>query len=563
MLLKNNIQLQRYAALFGIGIFVILYSINARTTLIGDSLAHLYQAASLVYSGDYTLDEYKNTFIALNDGKLPYFIVESGGHLRSLYNYLPALILVPFFAVGRLILGEEFRYAVMMWGMIGKLAASLLILGAGIFLWKLLYRRVCKPISVLTLTAFWFGSPLWVLSIDYLQHNPLVFFKLAALYMLFRSEDSEKPYFFFGGLFLAFTFLSRYQNLLSVLMISGWVFWNNRRNKEIFKFFLGGFVMVPLTLLYHKAAFGGPFTQALFPYIAFNAPFLTTLILLFLNPSKGFFIHSPWGIFSIIPFITLIRKAKQQRPPNLAIACMLSVLPTLILYGKLNCWFGGWCWGYRYLIDILPEMVILFAFGTAYLWRFAAVRWGASALVTVSIMIQLLGVLTYDHEWHRIYDLGFGVHREWINQIRNNQIIFSARSGKIYIGSKPVQIFKNPYSPSGFYKAENWEGESVSWTAKKSHFLFVAKSESPTLDIFPSPAATENKPLNISIMVQGGYTKKASLPPNVWTRVALPGIPFQHSAIIDIETEETYLESSASIHRELGVALKTSHIIWE
>jgi hypothetical protein len=553
--------LKRHLLLSAIIIFAIFYAINFRTTAIGDSQAHFYQALSIVYSGDYSLDEYESQLRQANGGKLPYFVIRYSKHLVSVFNFVPALLLVPFFAVGRFLYGSAFQQNLILWGLVGKFAASLLIFFSGIFLWKLLNKRVQRPVAILAVIVFWFGSPLWGSSIDYLQHNPLIFFKFAAFYTLFRSEDSEQPKLFLGGLLLALAVLSRYQNLFPVFMIACWILWLHRGNKNIFLFILGGLLPLPFTLYYQYYAFGSPFKQYVYPLIKFNAPLFKTVKLILLNPNKGIFIHSPWVLLTAVPIAAAAgRKERQFR--DIAVACILSIIPALIIYGKLNCWFGGWTWGYRYMLDVLPEIILLFAFGASILWKYTMGRWTVGVLVALSICVQTIGALAYDHEWHSIHDLGYVEHCEWIEQRRNSQIVFSALRGQIYIGQKPVQLFPNPYKPQGIYgPSEKWGNDEIVWAGGKAHFLYVAHTDRPKLEIFPSPAASLKQPIEITITTQNGHTVKVQLPPSVWSQIPLP-VPFQYSSLIDVEVNRTHTEKSAATSRELGVAIKASQIAY-
>jgi hypothetical protein len=72
---------------------------------------------------------------------------------------------------------------------------------------------------------------------------------------------------------------------------------------------------------------------------------------------------------------------------------MLVVLHFLVV-SRVNLWWGGYCWGPRYLTEIMPLLVILMALGSAELER----PWAKRSLAVVAVycvLIQALGVYFY------------------------------------------------------------------------------------------------------------------------------------------------------------------------
>jgi hypothetical protein len=67
---------------------------------------------------------------------------------------------------------------------------------------------------------------------------------------------------------------------------------------------------------------------------------------------------------------------------------------TLLFFARFYDWWGGWCYGPRYLCETLPVACVLFAIGYAGLrrpWH----RVVALGLVVVSVGIHAVGVFGY------------------------------------------------------------------------------------------------------------------------------------------------------------------------
>jgi hypothetical protein len=111
---------------------------------------------------------------------------------------------------------------------------------------------------------------------------------------------------------------------------------------------------------------------------------------------KGLFIFCPillLGIFGWKEF------ALRYRPE--AILCGGLLLGNLVLLGAWYGWDGGWCWGPRFLVPLIPLWLLPAAFWLA--GRQSRPRFWLFALLTVlSIIVQIPGILVRDQEIHQI-----------------------------------------------------------------------------------------------------------------------------------------------------------------
>ncbi|MCB2153569.1 hypothetical protein KQI84_01680 [bacterium] len=556
----------KHAAVRWLGIltvcFILLYGITWRVQFNGDSQAHLYSAASLAWSSDFELSEYDSMLRDRNGGALPYFVFESGDHLFSIFNFTPGLLLAPFFKLAGLF-GETVHNDIVIWGHIGRFVGMLFLYFAGVCVWLLLWRRIGPLPASLALVALWFGSSFWPLCVDYLQHQPAAFFRAAALLTIFGMTSESKAGIWrslAAGLLFAVAVLCRYQTAPAVAFVAiacGW--WGLGTARERIAFAAGLLVLVPLTMLYHALVFGSALRIGPTLWLQFSSPFFYTLSALLVNPSKGILPHSPWVVLLLFAFIRPKGALPLNRRDNaLRLICLLSILPTLFLYSKLNGWFAGWSWGWRYLLDAGPEIAILFGIGVARWWGNRILRASALALLTIGIGIQGLGAFTYDGDWHAKHDLGIGPSQAWLWQVRDSQILYQLRRGKVYITTRPIQWRDNPYDSQGLYGREQWGETSVSWTAPQAHFMFLATENPARLHVF-SPSLPDGVNQSMTISVNGKQCGVYMLQPGNWNDIELPQVPFQHSALLDIDVQPIFHEDGPS-GRALGVALRLEQI---
>ncbi|HPB31555.1 MAG TPA: hypothetical protein PLB62_08880, partial [Candidatus Sumerlaeota bacterium] len=393
---------------------------------------------------------------------------------------------------------------------------------------------------------FWFATPLWPTSVDYLQHHPLMLLKLLSLWLLWGSHENDhigNSRNFAGGLALSLSVLCRYQTLPSAVIIALYTLFVLGKNKYSCSFLLGGIIIIPFTLFYHYNVFGSPFRTGPLVWLNFKNPFFKTAFSLIFNPSKGVLIHSPWigvGIVGLI--ISLIKDHTPFLKKNISILCVLSAIPVFLLYSKLNGWYGGWCWGYRYLTDILPEMAIIATFGIHRIWRIPVLRLLAFMALIVSFFIQGVGSLAFDYEWHKVHVYGGAQDETWLWQIPHSQVIYYIRRGLVHVGKKPIKVWNSPYDKRGFSKSEVRDNREISWLQNDSSFYFVSRTRDPHLEIFLSEPVPESELLILTLWIDNKKTSITKLIPGQWNRISLNEIPFMHSGIIKIATKRDSFE---------------------
>ena len=182
-------------------------------------------------------------------------------------------------------------------------------------------------------------------------------------------------------------------------------------------------LLLPLALIlilervYHQATLGGVelFSRNLIEYTtnpqlsqSVPARMLRGLLGLSISPYKGLFWYAPALLLGLVGAVSFVR-----RFPWEGLAFLLIIGAHFLGYSRYNYWSGGVAWGSRYMLPVIPFLVLLA--GPVFAWlladlptrasrlAFYAARLPAWLLIALSVAIQILGV-TLDL---RTYELSF------------------------------------------------------------------------------------------------------------------------------------------------------------
>jgi hypothetical protein len=144
-------------------------------------------------------------------------------------------------------------------------------------------------------------------------------------------------------------------------------------------------IAVGIALAYDALRFGQPLGG---PYSAdplgFSTPLLKGLFGLLLSPGVGLFVYTPVLLMSILGFPRFVR---QWRVEGALILALFAV--RVVFFARYWAWDGGATWGPRFLVPLIPLLLVPLAF----LPRDRRIEIATIALAAVGVAIQLLGQL--------------------------------------------------------------------------------------------------------------------------------------------------------------------------
>jgi hypothetical protein len=209
--------------------------------------------------------------------------------------------------------------------------------------------------------------------------------------------------------------------------------------------FTAGMLPFVVILRGHNALrFGNPLT---FGYAGegFTTPIWKGVIGLLISPGKGALMYAP-----PLLLCALLWPRFRRLSPALADCIALAWVSALIFYGSWWAWDGGWCWGPRFLVPLLPLSALpLTMIPAGRRWRIAL-----AALIGIGIAVQLPGVFTdiiphyADHAAGRAADI--------------DRINFSL-SGSPLAGSMQ-RLVQGRTEPLGLFHLDE-TGLPITWTA--------------------------------------------------------------------------------------------------
>jgi len=376
---------------------LLVYNANLRSISAGDTYPARYLPFGIWRYGSLRLDPIAN--VTAQGRPNPYWIVAGrGGHPISLYPVVLPVLVAPLYlpAVGYLQargwteprLDRTAR-------VMEKLTASLLA-ASSVALLYLLLRRRAEPRDALLLTlAFAFGTTTWVISSQALwQHGLAELLVVGALLLL--TGPCTPPRALAAGILCGLIAANRPPDAILAAALGLYGLWWARprdRSAPLALLVAGAALPVGLVLAYNLDVAGSVAGGYGLPGNAsfFRHPLLAGIAGLLFSPARGLFVFSPFLLFLPLRWRDALGE-RGGRARGLTLALGIAIVSQVLLYAKTD-WRIGFCWGPRWLTDLLPLLLWMLPPVVAALG--AAGRFLFALACCAAIAIQAVGAFWY------------------------------------------------------------------------------------------------------------------------------------------------------------------------
>jgi hypothetical protein len=333
------------------------------------------------------------------------------GRYYSKYGLGQSALAVPFYLVGRFVYersdavlrnanpdANPITYCACLLGIVSGAATVVLLYLTCI---SLGFGQFASAISTIAFGASTFA---WFYARTFMTEPTSTFFLVLAFYALLSStQDSGLFWLFVSGFGLGVALLVRLQNSIVLPVFAASLIWMVRASGRNWKTALRAVTVWAAPILasfaviteYNYLRFGNPldtgFNAQLAPFklaqFIFQTPLYVGLYGLLLSPGKGMLWYAP----VLIPALYGWRFLWQRNSGATTVMGTLAVT-YLLFYAPVTWWFGGGCWGPRFMVEILPFLMIGFAALIDH--GLGLIGWSVvGALSTLSFFIQLPSIL--------------------------------------------------------------------------------------------------------------------------------------------------------------------------
>jgi MFS family permease len=410
----------------------VCFNVNGRELGTYDSQPAKFLAREILVSHTLTLDATVAQIPAY--GERPGFVRTADGHFRSAYSILPALEAAvvgwPLAALHIIDLTGPLSP-----NLLAKLTASLLSSVAVLFAFLTARRYASDTVSAFVALGFGLGTNIWALASQTLwQHESVLAGLSMALFFLTAPTVSTR------GLWIASVGLglagwARPQVAPAIAILALCLITRRRRWRDLL-------ALVPLVICGGLALwlnvrwFGHPLgaaprLESLHPLLhgvdgsLTRTPWQNAFGLLF-SPSRGLVIYSP---IVLVTLLSLRRAWDEGLRGGVLAWCWIAAFAQFALYAGYSVWWGGYTYGPRYLIDLLPLLVPLAAAGATILVRMPVGTVAGSAALAWSVLLAATGAWCYPADGWNSDPVNVDQHHERLWEWRDPQFVRAWQKG--------------------------------------------------------------------------------------------------------------------------------------
>ena len=444
-------------------IFYFIYNINLRTINSGDTWPAAMLPFAILRDRALYLDMFASYFQSMPFNS--YMVVLLDGHYFSFYPIVIPVLITPLYLIPYLLL-NSLHYPMDMLNtgfylivfILEKIFASFIAASSVVFCFMAWRELMRKEIAYICTAIFALATNTWTTSSQALWQQGMAELILSMLiYLVVINEKNrlERRIVCMGVLSGLFIFNRPSDSLLLLPLL---VYVVGLAAKDILycagPMILSGLPFLIYNVNHFKNVFGG--YGGLLSEFMLSPTVLANLSGLLVSPSKGLLVYSPILILSAFGYGQIVDIESENLRRFLYVAGF-SILLQIGVYSCFRVWWGGQCYGPRYLVSILPFLVTYIGLYFNGMLNFGNIRRKdltyLSLIVVLlfwSIFVQAVGAFCYPNGNWDGNPQNVDQHPERLWNWNDTQIGRSFHSGPIIVNAFSIfnYIFKNSISHS-------------------------------------------------------------------------------------------------------------------
>ena len=388
-----------------------VYELTPRILVTRDTLPSSLWALNVLENHTLYFDNLRDSSNPIISGYFP-FVQTANGHLSTIYPFGVGLITLPFYAIADLGLRlagisvdlNDAAFEPLRQRLEHSAAALIAAICVGLY-FRALTRMFARRVALLTTGIFAFATGMWSsCAVNLWQQGSLNLLIVAALLVTlapaavgrdFSRLSRDSPLSCLLGCLCGLMFLVRPTALVWALAFLLHALWRDRR-EGILALAFAALVAAP-GVFWNCLLFRHPLGGYVHHYEQ-GLPLRYSYELLF-NQYRGLFAFSPVLLVAIPGFRDMARESA-RRPIRLPLLLSGAACCMFAFYASYPIWHGGFCYGPRYLLPLLPLLCLLTAFRLDKAFsekdcRSPALMLLFGLLLCGSIAMQLLGVTEF------------------------------------------------------------------------------------------------------------------------------------------------------------------------
>jgi hypothetical protein len=425
----------------------VIYNVNFRNIRFGDTAPARVLPFSILLDHTLYLDNWFGPYLHTTaEANGTYYLRPARGHVMSAYPIIMPVVLTPFYVVPAWLVSRQNPplahndvLFIALLDVMGKLCASLIAALSGMVLFLAL-RRICSEgLRLFLALVYGLASSTWSISSQGLWRHGFTELCFALLLWGLLHDERHRRRALWCGVALAGAASNNLANGIVVLLFL--IYFARRGRREFVSFFSPLAILGSLVVGYNFYFFGkllGGYPSVVVhsaqgSHLFRAAPVWTAALGMFMSPNRGLLIYMPWAVFALWG----MARAWKENTYGWERYLIAGMAGFFIEHSLMGTWWGGWSFGPRYPVSVLPFLVFFLVPILPRIQSRRLLRAALIATLAASLWIQTVGAFYYPQgDWDALpVEVDRNPQRLWDwkdNQIRRSWQAGAARPSLFY-----------------------------------------------------------------------------------------------------------------------------------